>query len=245
MLVPMFKALGNVQNFWTNVPPFLTYYGTYSCELIGLCLTFNRMTVFLLKNKYASFWRCNLKYFIAVAILVPLIPTIPIFTHQYAIYELPSGVITWDKLAKLKWKTSYSSLCIFAITCVPSLIINLWLCTKLVTGHAYGDSASPTAGTDFRLWILTVVMFLATVVQTIVQLSFNIPGVDDYYLYIMCVQFAVVDLTSVGPSWAILWTSSIFRSEVLEVMKLGGPKVRIENNGNRGSSHTKTPFHLY
>uniref|UniRef100_A0A7E4UU26 Serpentine receptor class gamma n=1 Tax=Panagrellus redivivus TaxID=6233 RepID=A0A7E4UU26_PANRE len=220
--VPMFYdylySLGEVYNFWTQFVPVLTYYCMFACEWMNLLLTFNRFTVFWLKHKYTVFWRRNLKWLLLVFLSIPLAPSLPLFTEIFTLFHYDFGQLTWDHKIKPKWSNSNSAMLMFGLTAVPALVMNIWLCLKLIKSRREGNLTSTSGKTDFRLWVLTALMFVLTFITTFIQLTFNIPGLGDYmfahFTQVMYIQFALFDITVLSPSWIILWTSSTFRAEL-------------------------------
>uniref|UniRef100_A0A7E4ZRB1 Serpentine receptor class gamma n=1 Tax=Panagrellus redivivus TaxID=6233 RepID=A0A7E4ZRB1_PANRE len=61
-------------------------------------------------------------------------------------------------------------------------------------------------------------MFVFMFSSAVIKLAFNIPGMYTYYVQLMYIQNVILDVTVLGPSWFILWTSKTFREELLSAV---------------------------
>uniref|UniRef100_A0A7E4ZXG2 Serpentine receptor class gamma n=1 Tax=Panagrellus redivivus TaxID=6233 RepID=A0A7E4ZXG2_PANRE len=149
------------------------------------------------------------------AMAIPLAPTVPLWTECFSIYLDEYGGVSWDHQIRPAWSNSNSAMLMFILNGMPSFTLNVWMCAKLI-----GSSPNliKTTRADKRLWILTLSMFIFTFFHTSIQFLFNIDGVSDYYFEIMHVQVVLFDITTLLPSWIILWTSASFRRQVLSMM---------------------------
>uniref|UniRef100_A0A7E4V3B5 Serpentine receptor class gamma n=1 Tax=Panagrellus redivivus TaxID=6233 RepID=A0A7E4V3B5_PANRE len=213
-----FASLVETYNFWTQLVPILMYYTAFACQWMNLVLTFNRFTVFWMKAKYAVFWKRHTLRITIIALVIPLAPTIPMWTECFAIYLDEWNFVSWDHKIHPAWSNSDSAMAMFVPSAFPALVMNLWMTAKLVGSSSVAAKATRS---DKRLWVLTLSMFLFNLLTTTVQFLFNIEIVAANYLLVMHAQTIFFDLTVLLPSWVILWTSASFRSEVVFVTTFG------------------------
>uniref|UniRef100_A0A7E4UTX2 Serpentine receptor class gamma n=1 Tax=Panagrellus redivivus TaxID=6233 RepID=A0A7E4UTX2_PANRE len=215
VLAPMFfetfNAMGEVYNFWTQFLPISMYYCGYVCQCINLAMTLNRFSAFWIVS-YTTFWKRHLWWIMSVAIAVPMVPTAFQWQYHYSIFKYRDESIAWDHRINPTWGVNYSDSAMFLLTSVPTLILNVVIIKKIMVNRLL---RSITPAVEIRLWILTAITFGLMSMGTVSKLIFIVPEFDLHYVYIMYAQNVIFDVTVLGPSWFLLWTSKTFRSEVM------------------------------
>uniref|UniRef100_A0A914QI87 Serpentine receptor class gamma n=1 Tax=Panagrolaimus davidi TaxID=227884 RepID=A0A914QI87_9BILA len=222
-------------------------------HLFNLALSFNRFTVFLLRQNYQKFWNKNLRKVLAFCFLFPVllvwhIPFTDIYVAQNNVFDSHSlRYVTEGNEDAISWMNNPRNTAILlSISSVLSLFMNLYVLTRLVI-HKLCSKKEVTqiqrniTPQDIKLFIYTLLLFGT-------EYSF-VASAEDYnfILSMLDIQCYLIDFITLAPAWFILFTHKILRRQIgifFGLVKYEEPKIPtiLFNSNPRNSAGRIVPI---
>uniref|UniRef100_A0A7E4ZZS1 Serpentine receptor class gamma n=1 Tax=Panagrellus redivivus TaxID=6233 RepID=A0A7E4ZZS1_PANRE len=225
---------GVIPAFWL----FWLYYGMFAGEIVNCFLAVNRFTVVSLKHNYARFWKRNLKYFMAFALIVPFFFTWQFFftDTQIVIFDddRPESGYTIQELDRFKLMgRTFNTMFVFGCTSISSFVMNAYVTIYLINqmylpkslrNRDRNTDESPTNKRFFAYNCFTFSMECLTAILQLFMFLFKYGTCTNPILY--HVQIFVGDLTSLGPVWFMFFINRELRRDIFRLIRLEkyGPK---------------------
>uniref|UniRef100_A0A914QKM7 Serpentine receptor class gamma n=1 Tax=Panagrolaimus davidi TaxID=227884 RepID=A0A914QKM7_9BILA len=176
LFLPFVKSWG-IRNFLITILHTFIWYLADATHLFNLALSFNRFTVFLLRQNYQKFWNKNLRKVLAFCFLFPVllvwhIPFTDIYVAQNNVFDSHSlRYVTEQNEDAISWMNNPRNTAILlSISSVLSLFMNLYVLVRLII-HKLCSKKEVTqiqgniTPQDIKLFIYTLLLFGTEVIN--------------------------------------------------------------------------------
>ena len=168
------------ESLWYIIVYTAMYYSAYAIHTYSLALSFNRITVFLFKNRHVLFWKRNLKFILAFCVLGPLVfvwtfPFIEIRNQPsagWAVYIVPTitDFAPW-------FQRSRNLFIEILFTSITSLIMNLCFLFGIVNWRY--SAAHHITHLDVMMFVFNMLIFSTEAFSCMQQVGFG-PKLSDF-----------------------------------------------------------------
>ena len=166
IFLPMYSILPKT-SFIITVAPFLSYYCLMASGICDAILALNRFSIFILKNRYKSFWRRCGVFFLLFILIFPGILNFHFFFTDVRIEPInasnPNDGYRWDQFKKENIPWMQNSRNNMILTCIVGgicILCNTFIIIKLCM-KKYGYSSNGTTVDAQELKMIFYTIFCA------------------------------------------------------------------------------------